>query len=35
MVNNYTVLSSEVYVMEKSDYTCFFTKQDTIPEIFM
>lgn len=35
MVNNYTVLSSEVYVMEKSDYTCFLTQQDTIPEIFM
>lgn len=35
MVNNYTILSSEIYVMEKHDYMCFFTQQDTIPEKFM
>lgn len=35
MANYYTILSSEVFVMEKSGYMYFFTQQDIIPEIFM
>lgn len=35
MANYYTIVSSEVFVMEKRDYMHFFTQRDTIPEIFM